>query len=58
MSFLQSEKIMSEIAFTALFLSAVLILVPFLHQPSYAKLALAALALGAATYVRPVAIYW
>lgn len=58
MSFLQSEKLMSDVAFATLFLLSVWVLLRFLREPTYTKLTVAALALGAATYMRPVAIYF
>jgi 4-amino-4-deoxy-L-arabinose transferase-like glycosyltransferase len=58
MSFLQSEKIMSDLTFATVFLAAVYLLLRFLRDGGYGWLAASALALGAATYVRPAAIYW
>jgi hypothetical protein len=58
MSFLQSEKLMSDLAFATVFLASVYLLLRFLRNPGYTGLMTSALTLGAATYVRPVAIYW
>jgi 4-amino-4-deoxy-L-arabinose transferase-like glycosyltransferase len=55
--FLNCLKLLTETAFTTLFLAFVWILVRFLREPTYSKLGLAALTLGAATYVRPVSLY-
>lgn len=55
--FLEAEKILSETAFTTLFLVFFWLFVRFLRRPAYARLLLAALALGCAAYVRPVPIY-
>jgi 4-amino-4-deoxy-L-arabinose transferase-like glycosyltransferase len=55
--FLYSEKVLSETLFTAQFLMFVWLAVRFLKRPALTKLALAALALGCATYTRPVTIF-
>lgn len=57
MGFLHSEKILSETLFTTLFVLFVWILVRFLREPRYAGLALSAVVLGCATYVRPASLY-
>ncbi len=55
--FLYSVKIMSETLFCAQLLLFVLLVIRFFGQPSFAKLVLAALVLGWATYTRPVTLY-
>jgi hypothetical protein len=55
--FLYSEKLLTETLFTALLLLFILHLLRFLRGASYRNLALAAIELGAATYVRPVSLY-
>lgn len=57
LSFIYSEAIMSETAFTALLLLFVFVVVLFFRRPAHWKLALAAFVLGCATYVRPVPLY-
>jgi hypothetical protein len=57
LGFLHSGKILSETAFTTLFLLFVWVLVRFLREPTYPKLALSALILGCATYIRPAPLY-
>lgn len=52
-----SETLMSETAFTTLFLLFVWLLMRFFREPTYTKLALSALTLGFATYIRPVPVY-
>jgi 4-amino-4-deoxy-L-arabinose transferase-like glycosyltransferase len=55
--FLYSVKVMPETLFCAQLLLFIWLVVHFFREPSYAKLLLAALALGCATYTRPVSIY-
>jgi hypothetical protein len=57
MGLVDSETLMSETAFTTLFLLFVWLLIRFFHEPTYLKLALPAFTLGSATYIRPVPIY-
>src|SRR5437016_3175946 len=57
MSLLYSEKILTETTFTTLLLLFVWGLLRFLREPTYTRLALSALVLGCATYVRPVTLY-
>src|SRR5215831_3153551 len=54
---LYSEKVLTETCFTTLLLLFFWIFLLYLRQPTYRNLILAALVLGAATYVRPVALY-
>lgn len=54
---LYSEQILSDTLFSTQLLLFVWLGVRFLRRPSYANLLLAALALGAATYTRPVTLY-
>lgn len=55
--FLHSEKLLSETAFTTVFLLSVWLLVRFFQRPNYRTLVLAALSLGCAAYIRPVPLY-
>ena len=57
MGLLQAEKILTETAFTATLLLFIWTVVRFLRQANYGKIAYAALVLGCATYLRPVAVY-
>jgi hypothetical protein len=57
MGLVDSETLMSETAFTTLFLLFVWLLIRFFREPTYTKLALSALTLGFATYIRPVPVY-
>jgi 4-amino-4-deoxy-L-arabinose transferase-like glycosyltransferase len=52
-----SESLMSETAFTTLFLLFVWLFTRFLRAPTYSRLTLSALILGCATYIRPVPVY-
>ncbi len=52
-----SESIMSETPFTTMLLLFVWLLMRFFREPTYAKLTLSAIALGCATYIRPVPVY-
>jgi len=52
-----SESIMSETAFTTTLLLFVWLLMRFFREPTYEKLTLSAIALGCATYIRPVPVY-
>jgi len=54
---LYSEQILSDMLFSTQLLLFVWLGVRFLRKPSYVNLLLAALALGAATYTRPVTLY-
>jgi len=54
---LYSEQILSDTLFSSQLLLFVWLGVRFLRKPSYTNLVLAALALGAATYTRPVTLY-
>jgi 4-amino-4-deoxy-L-arabinose transferase-like glycosyltransferase len=57
MGLLQAEKVLTETAFTAMLLLFIWIVVRFLRGASYGKIAWAALVLGCATYLRPIAVY-
>jgi 4-amino-4-deoxy-L-arabinose transferase-like glycosyltransferase len=57
MGLVYSETLMSEIAFTTLFLLFVWLLMRLFREPTFAKLTLSAIALGCATYRRPVPVY-
>lgn len=57
MSLLQTEKVLTETAFTAGLLLMIWMLVRFLRQDGYTNLVLSALSLGCATYMRPVSLY-
>jgi 4-amino-4-deoxy-L-arabinose transferase-like glycosyltransferase len=52
-----ANALMSDTAFTAALLLFVWLFLRVLRQPSYARVALAAVVLGVATYVRPVTLY-
>jgi len=55
--FLYCLKVVSETLFCAQLLLFIWLVVGFLRQPSYSKLVLVAMALGWATYTRPVTLY-
>jgi hypothetical protein len=57
MGLVYSETLMSETLFTTVVLLFVLTLTRFFREPTHAKLALSALTLGCATYIRPVPVY-
>ena len=57
MGWLYSARILSDTLFCAQFLLFVWLLLRFLRSPEYTRLLLAALALGCATYTRPIALY-
>ena len=56
-SVLYSTKALSESLFCAQFTLFVWLLIRYLQKPAYGRLSLAALALGLATYTRPVGFY-
>src|SRR5258708_3517288 len=55
--FLHSERILSETLFTTLLLVFIWLFLKALHKPGNLPLLFSALALGCATYVRPVSLY-
>jgi 4-amino-4-deoxy-L-arabinose transferase-like glycosyltransferase len=57
MGLVYSETLMSETLFSTFVLLFVWIFIRYFREPTPAKLALSALALGCATYIRPVPVY-
>jgi hypothetical protein len=54
--FLYSEKLLSDLAFSAVLLLFIHCVLRFLRQPSYGAVALTSLVLGLATYIRPTSL--
>lgn len=57
MGLLSAEKVLTETLFTTLLLLFIWVFVRCLREPTYGNFALAGLALGCATYARPVGTY-